>query len=338
MKKIFIPLCLAILLISCWNSEEQLPEVAQVDNKSTSSLTMTQSWNVLDSTWNVSQSWKILESTWLSNEKTIYHKVSYSINDMTWSIDLPEDIWWKSENLLSHPFLISNSFWNENTDLKVPPEWTIDKVWWVQIYDKGIKNFINIADLNLILDEVNKNSFETTKMFDDSDMYAFWFEWNWSVNISLLNSIKSDWISKLPKAQLWSILIAGHSQPEKKVYFTRTLKNVNWETIWYWSACSFSQEPSYAISFWSYCILTFNWKLLKEYTYQIPNKFIKEYDVESNIKSKYTQGQVWSKYVNSDFYKESTKFWAKIFTDLYSSDKEFADFIDKLEKESILNY
>lgn len=124
------------------------------------------------------------------------------------------------------------------------------------------------------------------------------------MNISLLQSLQKSGISKVPEEDLQRTLVAGHSQPEKKIYSTKAIKNGNGEVIGYGSACSFSQDPGFTITFNSYCVLTFDGKYIKSYTYEIPMEFfkdVKDYNNTDAITSKYETAKTL-------FYLETKKF------------------------------
>ena len=302
-----------------------------------------------------SDSKKIVEvQDWVIEKK-------YSINWNSGSIKLLKNIFYKDEYILKNDYKLSNS-WRDKW-LKEAPVWTNNEVWWVSFWtdlnyykwwtekwdeitfswdslnDNRFNHNVWIYDLDKIISYAKTK--EVWKIYDNSKTYSFWFEWNWSFNLTLWEKIKNNWLSSLTLKDLNMFFISWPSWAEKKVFNVRKLQNNSWELIWYADACLFTQEPSYDISFNSYCVLTYNWKVAKEYVYTLPKEFVFKLDLEKDsvtnyVKSKYVNtGR--EEYYNSDFYKESYDFWNKQFEKQYNTNLKFKKYIDKIEENAILN-
>lgn len=320
MKNLLVIIFVCSSLLLSWCFKEKIKQDIVNEN--------TQSWLV--ETWNIKQieNWQ---------DSSSWNIINFSINKENLSVNLPINIWWDNKNLEITSIIASNDWWNRNTDLKTAPEWTIDTIWWEKIIN-SVYDELSIIDVNLILDLINNNKLTTYKRYDDSEMYKYWFEHWWEINISILKYLKDNWIKNFKKELFSNNLFSASAA--KKIYTTKEIKNEKWEIIGYWNACSYSQDTENTISFINYCIITFDWNILKEYKYNIPEKFITQYDVKEEIKSKVTYPQEWKwlEYINSDFYKETTEFWKKEFNKLYLENKEFADYINELEKIAVENY
>lgn len=259
----------------------------------------------------------IFSSVWASNIVDT-NTVSFTINNQTGKLNLPEKIFWKTSDIIQQNIIVAQDGWNY-AEWVTPPAWTINTTWATRIQDSSGTWEINVIDVPTILDAIRENNLKTTR-FQGKKEYGCGFEGWCSVNISILEKINKNF-SKLSLSDIEAPILTTNA--EKVLYGNlKQIRNSEWKIVGYEVPCTISQDKDNIISFKNYCMVWFNGRYLIEYIYTFPEEFISNY-TSNNIKN-YYEG-------NFKFMKESRIFWEKKFKEKYNTNYKFRQIIKQLE-------
>ena len=265
----------------------------------------------------------IFSSVWANNIIDT-STVSFTINNQTGKLNLPEKIFWKTSNITQKSIIVAQDGWNY-AEWVTPPAWTINTTWATRIQDaRGVWE-INIIDVPTILDAIRENHLKTTRFQWRKD-YNCGFEGWCTVNVGILEKTYKNF-SQLSLSDLESHIIVRNTW--KLMYGNvKKLKNNGWSIIAYWFPCTLSQDSDYFVSFKQYCLIWFNGKHLIEYVYDFPEEFLSVYtlkDIEG-----YFEG-----HLERD--KRARLFWEKKFKEKYNHNAKFRRIISSLQKNFVEN-